>query len=137
MSKSKHVADLRYTLGKHVREIPTVVCRGIPIFHFFCPKHRVWVLVRTDSERRFQRVPTIYVLRKNKKNIKYFLPTILSFYDLKNLCILHGHVFIMVMLKVYKQLVFHLLSTSSVVAKAANHLDIILLRCTGHHLIFV
>ena len=34
----------------------TGVCRGIPIFLIFAPKHR--------------RVPTIYVLSKNKKNIK-------------------------------------------------------------------
>ena len=29
------------------------VCRGIPIFLIFAPKHRLWVLVRTASLRRF------------------------------------------------------------------------------------
>ena len=32
----------------------------------------MWVLVRTASARRFERVPTIYVLSKHKKNIKNF-----------------------------------------------------------------
>ena len=31
----------------------TGVCRGIPIFLIFAPKHRLWVLVRTASLRRF------------------------------------------------------------------------------------
>ena len=31
--------------------------------------HRLWVLVRNASQRRFQRVPTIYVLSRNMKNI--------------------------------------------------------------------
>ena len=38
-------------------------------FSYFCSKHRLWVLVRTASMRQFQRVPTIYVLSRNKKNI--------------------------------------------------------------------
>ena len=29
------------------------VCRSIPIFLIFAPKHRLWVLVRTASARRF------------------------------------------------------------------------------------
>ena len=29
------------------------VCRGIPIFLIFTLKHRLWVLVRTASARRF------------------------------------------------------------------------------------
>ena len=43
----------------------TGVCRGIPNFLIFAPK----------QARRFSRVPTIYmyVLSKNKKNIKHFL----------------------------------------------------------------
>ena len=32
-------------------------------------KHRLWELVRTASPRRFQRVPTIYVLSRNLKKI--------------------------------------------------------------------
>ena len=31
----------------------TGVCRGIPVFLIFAPKHRLWVLVRTASARRF------------------------------------------------------------------------------------
>ena len=42
-------------------------------FLFFAPKHRLWVLVRTASARRFLRAPTIYVSSKNKKHIKIFL----------------------------------------------------------------
>ena len=73
----------------------TGVCRGIPIFLIFAPKHRVWVLVRTALARRFLRVPTINVWSKNKKNDKIFLMKFSIFAFEKNLCILHGHVFIM------------------------------------------
>ena len=66
----------------------TGVRRGIPIFLIFAPKHRLCVLIRTAS-------PTIYVLGKNKKNIKIFLLKIFSFYNFKNPCILHGRVFVM------------------------------------------
>ena len=38
---------------------------------------------------------SIYVLSKDKKNIKTVLLKIFNFYNLKNLCILHGHVFVM------------------------------------------
>ena len=38
------------------------------IFSYFCSKYRLRVLVTTDSARRFKRVPTIYVLSRNKKN---------------------------------------------------------------------
>ena len=40
-------------------------------------------------------VPTIYVLSKNKKNIKSFLLNFFKFYNLKNCFILHGQVFVM------------------------------------------
>ena len=40
-------------------------------FSCFCLKHRLWVLVRTASTRRFSRVPTIYALSKNKKKNIY------------------------------------------------------------------
>ena len=83
--------------GKHVRAIytpfnpllysKTGVCRGIPIFLIFAPKHRLWVLVRTASSRRFKRVRTIYVLSKHKKNIN-FLPMQFSiFTGENNLCV--------------------------------------------------
>ena len=61
----------------------------IPIFLIFAPKHRLWGLVT-------KRVPTMYVLSKNKKTSKNFLLKNLIFYNFKNLCVLHGHVFEMV-----------------------------------------
>ena len=42
-----------------------------------------------------QCVPTIYVLSRNKKIIKKILLKIFIFYNFNNLCILHGHVFVM------------------------------------------
>ena len=66
-----------------------------PLVLIFAPKHRLWVLIRTASPRRFYRVPTIYVLIKNKKNIDNFLLKIFIIYNFKNLCVLHGHVFVM------------------------------------------
>ena len=65
----------------------TGVCRGIPIFLIFAPKHRLWVLVRTASP--------IYVLSKNKKNIEIFQMKFSIFIGEKNLYILHGQVFVM------------------------------------------
>ena len=50
----------------------TGVYRGIHYFSYFCSKHRLWVLVRTASPRRFQRVSTIYVLSRNMKT-EFFL----------------------------------------------------------------
>ena len=55
----------------------TEVYMGIPIF-----------LIRLT-------VPTIYVLSKNKKNIKTFLLKFFIFYNLRKICILHGYVFVM------------------------------------------
>ena len=48
----------------------TRVYRGL-LFLIFAQQHRLWVLVRTASLRRFLRVPTINVLSKNKK--KYYI----------------------------------------------------------------
>ena len=61
------------------------VCGGrpIPIFLIFAQKHRLWVLLRTASLRRFQCVPTIYILSKDKKNIKIFLLKFFIFLKLK------------------------------------------------------
>ena len=50
-------------------------------FSYFCSKHRLWVLIRTASPRRFKRVPTIYVLSRNKKNNVY--PCKPQFYYIK------------------------------------------------------
>ena len=43
------------------------------IFLISAPKQRLWVLVRTASVRRFWQVHTIYVLSRNKKNIRIFI----------------------------------------------------------------
>ena len=56
--------------GKHVRVIYTPLSpkfysksgeysQGIPIFLIFAPKHRLWVIIRTASSRRFLRVPNL------------------------------------------------------------------------------
>ena len=66
------------------------VYRGIPNFLIFVPKHRLWVLVRTASTRRFLRVPTINVLSRNKKNIKIFSENFHFLQLMKN-----GRVFVM------------------------------------------
>ena len=42
-----------YPLEPHFYIAKLGVCRGIPIFLIFAPKHRLWVLVRTASSRRF------------------------------------------------------------------------------------
>ena len=69
----------KYLLKPHFYTCKTGVCRDIPIFLIFAPKHRLWVLFRTPSARRFYCVPTIYVLSKNKKNIKNILLKIFIF----------------------------------------------------------
>ena len=43
------------------------------IFLISAQKHRLWVLIRTASPRRFQCVPTIYVLSRNMENISIFI----------------------------------------------------------------
>ena len=55
----------------------------------------MWVLVRTNSLRRFLRVSTIYVLSKNKKN-KIFHLKIIIFTAVKYQNILHRRVFVMI-----------------------------------------
>ena len=94
-----------FSSGKHVHVMNTPhtpllnsktgVCRAIPFFLIFDPKHTVWVLVRTALLRQCLHVPTMFVLRINIKNIKNFLVKFSIFTAEKNLCILHGHVFIM------------------------------------------
>ena len=50
------------------------------IFLISAQKHRLWVLVRTASTRRFKRVPIIYVSSRNLKNIRVFCMKIFSFW---------------------------------------------------------
>ena len=45
---------------------------GVYNFSHFDPIHRLWVLLRNASARRFKHVPTINVLDKNIKTIKHF-----------------------------------------------------------------
>ena len=71
----KHVREMHTPLNPTFIYSKTGVCTGIPIFLIFAPKHRLWVLVA--------RVPTIYVLSKNKKNIKHFLNEIFPFLHFK------------------------------------------------------
>ena len=50
------------------------------IFLISAQKHRLWVLSRTASLRRFYQVPTIYVLSRNMKYIRDFYLKIFSFW---------------------------------------------------------
>ena len=69
-------------------------CTGVYIFLIFALKHRLWVLVRTASVRRFQHIPSIYVLSKSKKNIIIFHLKI-NIYTAVKYCCIFGRVFIM------------------------------------------
>ena len=69
--------------------------QGYTLFFIFCSKHRLWVLVRTASARRFKRVPTIYVLSKIRKNIKNFHLNIIICTAVRYCSILHGHICVM------------------------------------------
>ena len=62
---------------------------GVYLFFLF-------LLQNIDCVYSLEPVPTIYVLSKNKKNIIFFLLKIFNFYNFKNLCILHGRVFVMI-----------------------------------------
>ena len=65
------------------------------VYIIFALKYRLWKLVRTASSRQFYRVPTIYVLSKNMKIVKKIELKIVIFTAVKNRCMLHGHVFVM------------------------------------------
>ena len=73
----------------------TGVYRGIHFFLIFALKHRLWVLIRTASMRRFLCVPTINVLEQKKKNIIIFHLKINIFTAVKYCCILYGCVCVM------------------------------------------
>ena len=62
----------------------TMVYRGIHYILIIALKHRLWVLIRTASMRRFLCVPTINVLSKNKKKyVSRFFNRKLSFLQQK------------------------------------------------------
>ena len=56
---------------------------------YFCSKLKLWALVRSTSERRFQLVPTIYVLSKYIEGIQIVLlnMAIISPSEVENICI--------------------------------------------------
>ena len=71
-----------YLLERHFY-IAKLGYAGVYLFFLFLlQKHRLWV-------------PTIYVLSINKKNIKICELKIFNFLSTKNLCLLHGQVFVM------------------------------------------
>ena len=57
------------------------------------PKHSCEYLLKTASAMRFLRVPTIYVLKKYKKNTKNLMMNF-SIFTAEKIRILHGQVFI-------------------------------------------
>ena len=67
------------------------VCRGIPFFLIFAPKHRLWVHVRTASARRFLTC-THNLCFEQKYQI--FVLKVFNFY-VRKIYILHGRVFVM------------------------------------------
>ena len=52
-------------------------------FLILLKEHRLWVLVRTASPRRYKRVPTIYVLSRNMKKYQIFLSENFPFFGCK------------------------------------------------------
>ena len=65
------------------------------IFLISAQKHRLWVLVRTALSRRFLRLPTIYVLNRNMKNIRFFLSENFQFLEVNFSTYLNRRVFVM------------------------------------------
>ena len=65
------------------------------IFLISAQKHRLWVLVRTASPRRFKQEPSIYVLSRKMKDIRVFLSEIFQFLEVKLSIYLNMHVFVM------------------------------------------
>ena len=74
----------------------TAVCKGIPIFLIIDLKHRLWVLVRTARQGDSNVCPQCFE-RKYKINV---LSNEISYFtaEKKNHCILHGQVFVMIVL---------------------------------------
>ena len=94
-------------------------CAGVNFFLIFAPKHRLCVLVRIASLRRFERVPTINVLSKNKKNVKKFHLKMNIFTAVKYCCISHGHACVMAR-RAYKVLTIMCLSYYSRIILASE-----------------
>ena len=80
LNRWEYLYFLAYTLRKHAYSNKLKILRPkkgtfqikkIWYFSYSCSKHRLWVLVRAASMRRFYRVPTIYVFSRNKQNYVY------------------------------------------------------------------
>ena len=65
------------------------------IFLISAPTHRLWVLVRTASPRRFKRVPTIYVFEQKYEKYQNFLSENFQFLEVKLSIYLNRRVFVM------------------------------------------
>ena len=67
---------------------------GVYIIFLICAwKYRLWVLVRTASPRRFERVPTIYVFKHKYEKHQNFFIWKFSFLKMKFSIILNRRVF--------------------------------------------
>ena len=82
-----------YPLKPHFHIVPVKL--GFT-FSYFWSKHRFWVLVKTPSLMRFKRVPTIYVLSRNMKNIRIFIWKLSQVLVVKFSVYLNRCVFVMV-----------------------------------------
>ena len=58
-------------------------------------KHRLWILVRTASPRRFKRVSTIFVLSRNLKKTFFFFSENFEFLKVKFSICFNRLVFVM------------------------------------------
>ena len=95
-------------LGKHGKKYyirKTCLCNKYPLkAHFYIVKlgyagvylFFLFLLQNIDCGYSLEPPLTIYVLSKSKKNIKIFLMELSAFTTEKNICILHGKVFIMI-----------------------------------------
>ena len=97
---------LRSPSEKYVREMytplnlflysKTGVCRGIPIFSYFCSKAKIVGTCKNPlDEAVLTCTHNLCFEKKIRKNINKHSAEIFQFLQLKNLCILHGRVFIM------------------------------------------
>ena len=95
-----------YPFDPHFYIAKPGVWRGIPIFLSFAPKHRLWILVRiafgeailacTHNLCLEQKVLVYYTLcfeQKSRKLSKFFSLKF-SIFKAKNICLLHGQVFV-------------------------------------------
>ena len=70
------------------------MARG-PLVLIYAQKHRLWVLVRTASARRFKRVPINLCFEQKYENISVFLSENFQFLVVKFSIYLNRRVFVM------------------------------------------